>query len=207
MTIDLTSMPIAANPRGFTEGLTGHGEPVHWQVLEDPSAPGGRVIAETSCDTADYRFPLCIYDGLIAKDVAVSVRFKAVDGVGMKRVPASLISRALEPRPIRRQRLVTRSRVAVCSTASAGEELRFARDSPLEGDGFELPVPRVLEPSQFIRLLDTAFAFCRRDRRRIGDRSHLPQAERIGWAPDRCRLHTIQIWSRSLFTHLLGRAM
>src|SRR5580704_5971580 len=50
------------------------------------------------------------------------------------------------------------------------------------GDGFELPVPRVLEPSQFIRLLDTAFAFRRRDRRRIGDRSHLPQAERIGWA-------------------------
>ena len=81
MTIDLTLMPIAANPRGFSEGLTGQGEPVHWQVLEDPSAPGGRVIAETSCDTADYRFPLCIYDGLIAKDVEVSVRFKAVDGV------------------------------------------------------------------------------------------------------------------------------
>jgi hypothetical protein len=38
-------------------------------------------------------------------------------------------------------------------------EFRFATDSPLEGDGFELPVPRVLEPSQFIRLLDTAFAF------------------------------------------------
>jgi hypothetical protein len=69
LTIDLSSMPIAANPRGFTDGLTGHGEPVHWQVLEDPSAPGGRVIAETSCDTADYRFPLCVYDGLIAKDV------------------------------------------------------------------------------------------------------------------------------------------
>src|ERR1700686_4546031 len=84
--------------------------------------------------------------------------------------------------------------------------VRFASDSLLEGDGFELPVPRVLEPSQFIRLLDTAFAFCRRDRRRIGDRSHLPQAERIGWAPDRCRPHTIQNWSRSLFTHLLGRA-
>ena len=43
--------------------------------------------------------------------------------------------------------------------------IRFAVDSPLEGDGFELPVPRVLEPSQFIRLLDTAFAFCQRDRR------------------------------------------
>src|ERR1700731_4067810 len=66
---------------------------------------------------------------------------------------------------------------------------------------------RVLEPSQFIRLLDTAFAFCQRDRRRIGDRSHLPQALKIGRAPDRCRLHTPQNWSRTLFTHLLGRAM
>jgi hypothetical protein len=36
------------------------------------------------------------------------------------------------------------------------------------GDGFELPVPRVLEPSQFIRLLDTAFAFCRSDRPESG---------------------------------------
>jgi hypothetical protein len=81
MTTDFSAMPIAAKPSGFTEELTGHGEPVHWQVLEDPSAPGGRVIAETSRDTADYRFPLCVYDGLAAKDVEVSVRFKAVDGV------------------------------------------------------------------------------------------------------------------------------
>ena len=99
-----------------------------------------------------------------------------------------------------------RSRLRRCAIGCA-PKVRFAVDLPLEEDGFELPVPHVLEPSQFIRLLDTAFAFCRRDRRRIGDRRHLPQAERIGWAPDRCRLHTIQIWSRSLFTHLLGRAM
>ena len=58
ITIDLSSTPIAARPPGFTEGLTGHGETVRWQVLEDPSALGGRVIAETSRDTADYRFPL-----------------------------------------------------------------------------------------------------------------------------------------------------
>ena len=80
MTIGFSSMPIAARPRGFTEGLTGQGEPVCWQVLEDPSAPGGRVVAETSRDTADYRFPLCVYDGLVAKDVEVSAQFKAVDG-------------------------------------------------------------------------------------------------------------------------------
>ena len=80
MTIDFSSMPIAAKPPGFTERLTGQGEAVCWQVLEDPSAPGGRVVAETSRDTADYRFPLCIYDGVVAKDVEVSTRFKAVDG-------------------------------------------------------------------------------------------------------------------------------
>ena len=81
MTIDFSSMPIGARPLGFTEGLTGHGEPVHGQVLEEFPAPGGRVIAETSRDTADYRFPLCVCDGLVTKDLEVSVRFKAVDGM------------------------------------------------------------------------------------------------------------------------------
>ena len=80
MAIDLSSTPITGKPNGFTEGLTGQGEAVSWQVLEDPSAPGGRVIAETSRDTADYRFPLCIYDGLVATDAEVSTWFKAVDG-------------------------------------------------------------------------------------------------------------------------------
>jgi len=81
VTIDFSSMPIGATPLGFTEGLTGQGDAVCWQVLEDSSAPGGRVVAETSRDTADYRFPLCLYDGLVAKDVEVSAKFKAVDGV------------------------------------------------------------------------------------------------------------------------------
>jgi hypothetical protein len=80
MKIDIAAMPIGAKPPGFTEGLTGQGDPVRWQVLADDSAPGGRVIAETSRDTADYRFPICVCDDVTAKDVAVSVRFKAVAG-------------------------------------------------------------------------------------------------------------------------------
>src|SRR5438105_13926034 len=75
---------------------------------------------------------------------------------------------------LRRYRLTTTSSLelqfqfsrAACARVSRGRDRSFV-DSPLEGDGFELPVPRVLEPSQFTRLLDTAFAFCRRDRRRI----------------------------------------
>jgi len=81
MIIDLSSMPTGATPVGFTEALTGHGGPVRWVVLNEQSAPtGGKVIAETSNDTADYRFPLCIYDNLTARDVSVSVHFKPVAG-------------------------------------------------------------------------------------------------------------------------------
>lgn len=80
MPIHIHSMAIGTTPTGFTEALTGQGEAVCWTVLEDPSAAGGKVIAETSRDNADYRFPLCILDGFTATDVNVSVRFKAVDG-------------------------------------------------------------------------------------------------------------------------------
>jgi len=80
MRLDITSMAPGGKPSGFTEGLTGQGNPVRWQVLEDASAPGGKVIAETSQDTADYRFPLCIYDAFTGRDVETSVRFRAVDG-------------------------------------------------------------------------------------------------------------------------------
>jgi len=80
MTVDIAAMPIGDKPTGFTEKLTGQGDPVRWQVLEDATAPGGKVIAETSRDTADYRFPLCLRDDVIARDIAVSVSFKAVAG-------------------------------------------------------------------------------------------------------------------------------
>jgi len=78
--VDIAAMPIGSTPTGFTEALTGHGKPVRWQVLEDATAPGHVVIAETSRDIADYRFPLCIYDHVIAKDVEISVKFKPVAG-------------------------------------------------------------------------------------------------------------------------------
>jgi hypothetical protein len=71
---------IGKLPAGFTTGLTGDGGPVAWAVVEDKSAPSGKVLAQTSHDDADYRFPLCVYDDFAAKDVSVEVRFKPVDG-------------------------------------------------------------------------------------------------------------------------------
>jgi len=50
-------------------------------VKQDATAPsGGKVLAQTSTDQTDYRFPLCVYEKVIARDVEVAVRFKAVSG-------------------------------------------------------------------------------------------------------------------------------
>lgn len=59
---------------------TGKGTPAAWSVVADASVPGGQVLAQTSTDQTDYRFPLAIYDGITAANVEVTVRFKAVAG-------------------------------------------------------------------------------------------------------------------------------
>ncbi len=60
-----------------TVGLTGSGPRPGRALLED----GGRkVLAETSKDTTDYRFPLAIFDQPVAADIDVAVRFKPVSG-------------------------------------------------------------------------------------------------------------------------------
>jgi hypothetical protein len=76
----LFSAHVGALPDGFQVARTGKGAPATWAVVEDPSAAGGRVLAQTRPDQTDYRFPLAIYDRVAAKDVEVSVRFKPVAG-------------------------------------------------------------------------------------------------------------------------------
>lgn len=78
---DFEDAVVGGQPPGFTFALTGGGGPVRWAVLEDPSAPAGsKVLAETSKDRTDDRFPLAILEGVSARDVALSVRFKPVSG-------------------------------------------------------------------------------------------------------------------------------
>jgi hypothetical protein len=68
-------------PPGFSPGLTGKGLRPSWQAVEDPTAPAGpRVVAETSGDRTDYRFPLLVLDGVETKDVQVTVAFKPLSG-------------------------------------------------------------------------------------------------------------------------------
>lgn len=79
--LDFDTTPVGQLPAGFSVAATGGGGPAIWAVLEDSTAPsGGQVLAQTSSDKTSARFPLCIYDALTAKDVALSVRFKPVSG-------------------------------------------------------------------------------------------------------------------------------
>ena len=79
--LDFDTAEVGKLPADFSTALTGGGGPVTWVVKEEPSAPsGGKVLAQTSTDGTDYRFPLCLYDKVTTKDVEVSVKFKPIAG-------------------------------------------------------------------------------------------------------------------------------
>lgn len=80
-TISFDATAHGTTPAGFTTALTGGGGPASWVVRQDASAPGGgRVLVQQSTDETGYRFPLCIYNGVVARDVAVEVKYKALSG-------------------------------------------------------------------------------------------------------------------------------
>jgi hypothetical protein len=80
-TVDFGKFVVGKTPTGFSTALTGGGGPVIWVIQEDSTASNaGKILAQTSTDKTDYRFPLCVYDNLTGKDVTVSVRFRAVSG-------------------------------------------------------------------------------------------------------------------------------
>lgn len=68
-------------PAGFSLARTGQGSEGQWVVRKDDSAPSKpNVLAQTSQDKTDYRFPLAIVEGSAYKDLALAVRFKAISG-------------------------------------------------------------------------------------------------------------------------------
>src|SRR5271157_3671764 len=80
-TINFDSREVGKLPLGFTTALTGGGGPISWVVREDSSAPGGKpVLVQESSDDTSYRFPMCIYEKAVARDVAVEVKYKAIAG-------------------------------------------------------------------------------------------------------------------------------
>lgn len=77
--IDFDSLPERYQPAGFSFARTGGGEEGNWRV-DRIKGTESNVLAQISNDGTDSRYPVCVYDGFSAADVAVSCRFKTVDG-------------------------------------------------------------------------------------------------------------------------------
>jgi len=81
-TIDFNKDKAGEPPKGFSTALTGQGKAGVWVVTKDDSSPDrGNVLAQTDADATGYRFPLCVHDGVTAKDADISVKFKPVSGM------------------------------------------------------------------------------------------------------------------------------
>jgi hypothetical protein len=66
---------------GFTAGLTGGRDSVSCLVQTDGTSPsGGQVLTLISSNRTNPVFPMCLHGAVRARDVDVSVRFKAVAG-------------------------------------------------------------------------------------------------------------------------------
>ena len=69
-----------APPAGFRFGLTGQGAEGHWEVIDDSTQAGNRVLAQLDPDDTDFRFPIAVAEAPSMRDGRVSVRCRAVSG-------------------------------------------------------------------------------------------------------------------------------
>jgi hypothetical protein len=75
-----------------TQGQTGIGRPPDWQAIADPDGPNGWALAEMAGDPTDLRFPLCISEQAVTRDLDATLRFKPLSGTRAR--VAGLVFRA-----------------------------------------------------------------------------------------------------------------
>jgi hypothetical protein len=56
------------------------GGPVKWRVVRAATAGAGAAIAEVSRETTDPKYPICVFDGIKATDVEISVDITPMEG-------------------------------------------------------------------------------------------------------------------------------
>lgn len=79
--INFDSAQPGTVPPGWTQAMTHKGGAPKWEVRKDDSAPSKpHVLAQTSNDPTEGRFPLAILDKATFKDGEVSVKFKPISG-------------------------------------------------------------------------------------------------------------------------------
>lgn len=72
-----TAMRIDLERTPYLTALTGSGPVPTWSLVEEE---GRKVLAQTSADRTDNRFPLAIFEQPVATDLDVAARFKPVAG-------------------------------------------------------------------------------------------------------------------------------
>jgi hypothetical protein len=78
--VAIANMEIGTTPADFTFSRTGQGDTGKWTVVNDETSFAGRAIEQSSTDRTDHRFPLAIFEPLVAKNIEVSLKFKPVAG-------------------------------------------------------------------------------------------------------------------------------
>jgi len=79
-TVTFAGEPAGSFPRDFETGVVGAGGPGKWEIVADPTAAGGRALAQVGTDRTDYRYLTASYSPVVAVNVDVTTRFKAVAG-------------------------------------------------------------------------------------------------------------------------------
>jgi hypothetical protein len=81
LSFDFERDAVGSLPRGFAQAVTGGPPAPAWKVVESNQAAGGRrVLAQISDDPTGGRFPVCVNTQLMARDLAVTVKFLAISG-------------------------------------------------------------------------------------------------------------------------------
>jgi len=62
------------------QGMTGISRPPGWAAIADRTAIGGWALAETTGDSTDLHFPMCISPQIAVLDIDATLRFKPVAG-------------------------------------------------------------------------------------------------------------------------------
>lgn len=71
---------VGAAPAGFEFARTGGGPEGKWVVETDKDKPANHVLAQTSADPTDDRFPLAVVKDGVYKDVTLNVRARPISG-------------------------------------------------------------------------------------------------------------------------------
>ena len=80
-TYNFDSAAAGALPQNFISARTGGGQIGTWTVISDDTTPSKpNVLAQTSTDSTDYRFPMAVLNDGVFKDLELSVKFKPVAG-------------------------------------------------------------------------------------------------------------------------------